>query len=68
MMESDDREGRAGAGQPRAPSKRFWARFLAFWIVLGVASLILQAWWTVVTAAGFILLSANNRRKAPDKP
>ncbi len=44
-------------------SKRFWARFMAFWIVLGVASLVFQAWWTVVTAAFFILLSANKRRK-----
>jgi hypothetical protein len=50
------------------PSKRFWGRFLVFWIVLGLASLALQAWWTVATAAGGVWLSAVQRRKAADKP
>lgn len=50
------------------PWKRFWSQFMAFWIVLGMASLILQAWWTVGAAAIAIPFCANSRRKAPDKP
>lgn len=50
------------------PSKRFWAYFLAFWIVLGVVSLIGQLWWNVATAAVGILFTAMQWRNAPDKP
>lgn len=38
------------------------------WIVLGVASLIAQAWWTVTAAACGILFTVMQRPNAPDKP
>ena len=50
------------------PSRRFWGFFLALWIVLGVASLIVQAWWVVGAAACLIWFAARQRRNAPDRP
>jgi hypothetical protein len=50
------------------PSKRFWSLFLAFWVVLGVVSLIAQLWWTAVAAAFGIINAVVQRRKAPDQP
>jgi hypothetical protein len=50
------------------PSKRFWGLFLAFWVALGVGSLITQARWSAAAAVGGIYSSALQRRNAPDKP
>ena len=50
------------------PAKRFWSLFLAFWVVLGVVSLIAQLWWTAVAAAFGIINAVVQRRKAPDQP
>jgi hypothetical protein len=41
---------------------------MAFWIALAAGSLIFEAWWTVATSAGGIVVTAMQRRKAPDKP
>ena len=50
------------------PSKRFSSLFLAFWVVLGVVSLIGQLWWTAVAASCGIIYAVLQRRNAPDKP
>jgi Flp pilus assembly protein TadB len=50
------------------PSKRFWRLFLAFWVVLGVVSLIGQLWWTAAAAACGIVNALLQLRNAPDKP
>ena len=50
------------------PSKRFWSLFLAFWVVLGVVSLITQLWWTALAAACGIINAVVQRRKAPVQP
>lgn len=50
------------------PSKRFWGLFLAVWVVLGVGSLITQAWWSAAAAVGGIYFAALQRRNAPNKP
>ena len=47
------------------PSKRFWSLFLAFWVVVGMVSLIAQLWWTTVAAACGIINAVAQRRKAP---
>jgi hypothetical protein len=48
------------------PSKRFWSLFLAFWVVLGVVSLIAQLWWTAIASALGVVNAFVQRRKAPD--
>jgi hypothetical protein len=50
------------------PSKRFWSLLLAVWVVFGVVSLFAQLWWTVATAACFLIVAVAARRNAPDKP
>jgi hypothetical protein len=50
------------------PSRRFWGFFLVLWIVLGVASLVVQAWWGVGVAAYLIWFAARRRRDAQDRP
>lgn len=47
---------------------RFWSLFLAFWVVLGVVSLIAQLWWTASAAALGIINAVVQRRQAPDQP
>jgi uncharacterized ion transporter superfamily protein YfcC len=50
-------------------SKLVWGLFLAGFIVLGVASVVVQDWWFVVANAFLIIgMVVSWRRAAMDKP
>ncbi|CAN5462270.1 hypothetical protein BH11ACT8_BH11ACT8_03680 [soil metagenome] len=48
------------------PTKRWWDRLAAVWVVVGTGAAITHGWLTVLGAAGGILFCVVQRRHAPD--